>query len=233
MVQGSVIGEIAAGSSTVATGLLLFCATVFAYLATRRHLKARVLRLCLGRAARQSAGTFFERIEDRMAAYFATLTLVNLGVGVVAVTIAWACGLPLAIVWGIVAFILNYIPIIGPLLVTVLLFAAGLVDDGGIGQAVTPAMFFFLAHLIESNVVTPLAVWRRLLLSPFMVLVSFVFWLWHWGPVGAVLSTPILLFGSLAAQVLTSYRAAVAKTMPVSEMDNGRNGERGTLTPGA
>jgi predicted PurR-regulated permease PerM len=208
---GSIVAEVAAGSSTIASGLLLFFATVFAYLATRRHLKARVLRLCLGRAARQSAGNFFEEIERRMAAYFGTLTLVNIGMGLVASVIAWAFGIPFAVVWGVVAFVLNYVPIIGPVMVTGLLFAAGLLDDAPAWTAVAPAAVYFCAHLIEANVVTPTAVGRRLTLSPFMVLVSFVFWLWLWGPVGAILSTPILLFGALAVEVLGSYREAVAE----------------------
>jgi predicted PurR-regulated permease PerM len=211
-VEGSsIVADVAAGSSTIASGLLLFFATVFAYLATRRHLKARVLRLCLGRAARQSAGNFFEEIERRMAAYFGTLTLVNIGMGAVAGVIAWAFGIPFAIVWGVVAFVLNYVPIIGPVMMTGLLFAAGLLDDSPAWTAAAPAAIYFCAHLIEANVVTPMAVGRRLTLSPFMVLISFVFWLWLWGPAGAILSTPILLFGSLAIEVLGSYREAVAE----------------------
>jgi predicted PurR-regulated permease PerM len=209
--EGSIVSGVAAGSSTVATGLLLFFATVFAYLATRRHLKARILRLCLGRAARASAGNFLEEIERRMATYFGVLTLVNLGIGVTTWLIAWMFGLSLGIVWGVVAFIMNFVPIIGPVIVAVLLFAAGLLDDGQTWSAAAPALVYYLIHLIEANIITPYAVGRRLTLSPFLVLLSFVFWLWLWGPIGAILSTPILLLGTLAVEVISTYRAAIAE----------------------
>jgi predicted PurR-regulated permease PerM len=204
--EGSVVGSVIAGSSNILTGLLLFVATMLSYLVTRRHLRARAIRLCLGPAARESASAFFDEIESRMAAYFGILTLINAGVGLFALMTAWFFGLPFAIVWGVVAFLFNYIPIIGPVLVAGLMFAAGLIDNGSPWAAALPAIVFYAGHLVESNVVTPLAIGRRLTLSPFMVLLSFVFWLWLWGPVGAVLSTPILLFVSLTLELLADYR---------------------------
>jgi predicted PurR-regulated permease PerM len=208
--EGSAFSDIAANSTAFAGGLLLFFATLFAYLGTRRHLKARVLRLCLGRNARHSAGQFFEAVESRMAAYFGVVTLINVAVGIVTWLIAWQAGLPLAGIWGIVAFVLNYVSFIGPVIVTALLFAAGLIDNPSLWSAAWPAIAYYVMHLIEGNVVTPTAIGRRLTLSPFLVLVSFIFWLWLWGPIGAILSTPILLLITLAVEVQASYRAAEA-----------------------
>jgi predicted PurR-regulated permease PerM len=206
--DGSAVVGIAANSSAFAGGLLLFFATLFAYLGTRRHLKAQVLRLCLGRNARHSAGQFFEEIESRMAAYFGIVTLVNIGIGVIAWLIAWQAGLPLAAIWGVAAFVLNYVAFIGPIIMTALLFAAGLIDNPSPWTAAWPAAAFYAIHLIEANVVTPTAIGRRLTLSPFLVLVSFIFWLWLWGPIGAILSTPILLLATLAIEIQTAYRTA-------------------------
>jgi predicted PurR-regulated permease PerM len=169
-----------------------------------------VLRLCLGRNARHSAGQFFETIESRMAAYFGVVTLINVGVGIVTWLIALQAGLPLAGIWGAVAFVMNYVALVGPLIVAALLFAAGLIDNPSPWSAAWPALAYYVLHMIEGNVVTPTAVGRRLTLSPFLVLVSFIFWLWLWGPVGAILSTPILLLITLAVEVQTSYRAAEA-----------------------
>ncbi|MGL5114866.1 MAG: AI-2E family transporter [Beijerinckiaceae bacterium] len=210
LAESSAVGDIAASSTVFASGLLLFFATLFAYLATRRHLKARVLRFCLGRNARQSAGRFFHEIEARMAVYFGMVTLINVGVGLVTWFIAWQAGLPLAGIWGVVAFVLNYVAFIGPLIVTALLFASGLIEATSIWSAVLPAAAYYLIHLIEGNIVTPMVVGRRLTLSPFLVLLSFIFWLWLWGPIGAILSTPILILITLAAELQSAYRAAQA-----------------------
>lgn len=55
---------------------------------------------------------------------------------------------------------------------------------------------------------TPLVIGRKLTISPFLVFISFIFWLWLWGPIGAVLSTPILLVGLLAREEIANYRKA-------------------------
>lgn len=92
--------SIAVTSTAAAGSLLIFVATVYFWLATRRHLKARALRLCLGHGARKSAGSFFQEVETRTARYFGLVTLINLGMGVISLLIAWTAGLPYPVFWG-------------------------------------------------------------------------------------------------------------------------------------
>jgi predicted PurR-regulated permease PerM len=209
--QGNPLFDIAMSSSTAAGGLLIFVATVYFWLATRRHLKARALRLCLRRGARKSAGAFFQEIETRVARYLGLVTLINLGMGVLTLTIAWLAGLPYPIFWGALAFLLNYLAFIGPIIVTAMLFAGALIDAPFVLAAVWPAAAYFVLHLIEGNAVTPVFVGSRLTVSPFLVFIGFIFWLWLWGPVGAVLSTPILLVAMVAQEEFARYRAAQAE----------------------
>lgn len=210
--EGNPLMAIAVSSSTAAGGLLIFVATVYFWLATRRHLKARTLKFCLGRSARKSAGSFFEEIETRVARYFGVVTLINLGMGVLTTTIAWLAGLPFPVFWGALAFVLNYLAFIGPIIVAVLLFAGALLDAPTPVAAVWPAAAYYALHLVEGNVVMPLFVGRRLTVSPFLVFISFIFWLWLWGPVGAVLSTPILLVAMVAQEEFARYRKAQIET---------------------
>ena len=198
--------DMAVGSTAAAGGLLIFMATVYFYLATRRDLKARLLRMCLGHNARQHAGIFFEQIEAKVASYFAVVTVVNIAIGVITGLIAWLSGLPLPVFWGVAAFVLNYVAFVGPLIMTALLFGAGLLDSATPWAALWPALVYYVIHLIEGNVVTPVAIGRRLTMSPFLLFIAFVFWLWLWGPFGAILSTPILLLGSVAFETIGSYR---------------------------
>ncbi|WP_439574044.1 AI-2E family transporter [Phreatobacter sp.] len=202
--------DIAMTSTSAAGSLLIFVATVYFYLAARRHLKARVLRLCLGRDARQVAGSFFEEVEQRIASYFGVVTVINLGVGAIAATIAWAAGFPYPMFWGALAFALNYLAYVGPLIVTALIFGAGLMNGGTPFQIVWPALAFFLVQIVEGNVIAPVMIGRRLMLSPFVVFLSFVFWLWLWGPVGAILSTPILLVALAMVETMSTLRDAPA-----------------------
>ncbi|MCZ8041862.1 MAG: AI-2E family transporter [Beijerinckiaceae bacterium] len=209
--QGNPLIDLAMSSSAIAGGLLIFVATVYFWLATRRHLKARALRLCLGRGARKSAGVFFQEIESRVARYFGLVTLINLGMGILTMGIAGLAGLPYPIFWGALAFVLNYLAFIGPIIVTIMLFAGALVEAPLVLTAVWPAAAYFVIHLIEGNAVTPVFVGRRLTVSPFLVFIGFIFWLWLWGPVGAVLSTPILLVAMVAQEEFSRYRAAQAE----------------------
>ncbi len=210
--DGNPLVSIAISSTAAAGGLLIFVATVYFWLATRRHLKARVLRFCLGRGARKSAGAFFAEIESRTARYFGLVTLVNLGMGLIGIAIAWSAGLPYPVFWGALAFFLNYLAFIGPVIVTVAFFAAGLLSSPALLVVIWPAAVYFLVHLLEGNLVTPLFVGRRLTISPFLVFISFIFWLWLWGPIGAVLSTPILLVGLVAREEFVNYRKAALET---------------------
>jgi predicted PurR-regulated permease PerM len=214
--SSSPLVDIAISSTAAAGGMLIFIATIYFYLATRRHLKARALRLCLGGSARRSAGAFFERIETKIASYFGVVTIINLGMGLVTAIIAWAAGLPFPLFWGLVATILNYIAFVGPTIMTALLFGAGLLDENAGWMAAAPAFAYFVCHLIEGNIITPIFVGRRLTLSPFLVFVSFVFWLWLWGPVGAILSTPILLVISLSIEAVGEYRKLEAQEAPAA-----------------
>ncbi len=206
--DGNPIVDLAVGSSSVAGGLLIFVATVYFYLATHRHIKAQALRLCMGRNARQSAGAFFEQIEIKVASYFGVVTLINAGLGMLTALVALIADLPFPLLWGAAAFVLNFVLFIGPVTLAVMLFAAGLMTETSLWIALWPAFAFYTLHLLESNIVTPIAVGRRLTISPFMIFVSFVFWFWLWGPVGAILSTPMLLLGAVAVDAISSFRMA-------------------------
>jgi len=209
--QGNPLFDIAMTSSTAAGGLLVFFATVYFWLATRRHLKARILRLCLGRGARRSAGSFFEEIEARVARYFGLVTVINFGMGCLTMAIAWLAGLPFPLFWGALAFLLNYLAFIGPIIVAVLLLAGALLDAPTLLAAFWPAAAYYGLHLIEGNAVTPVFVGNRLTISPFLVFIAFIFWLWLWGPIGAVLSTPIVIVGMVAQEEFARYRREKAK----------------------
>ncbi len=200
--------NIALSSSAVLSGFLIFVFTVFSWLATRRQLKARILRLCLGHNVRLSAAACFEDIEERLATYFGVVTLINFVMGCICGAIAWWAGLSYPLFWATLGFVLNYLAFIGPLMVSVFLFGAGLLTSStGLG-ALVPAAVYYGIHLIEGNAITPVAVGRGLEIPAFFVFASFVFWLWLWGPVGAILSTPILIVIAVSRDAFARYRLA-------------------------
>ena len=94
--------------------------------------------------------------------------------------------------WGAVAFLLNFVPIIGPVSGAVIFLLAGLLTVDTLWQAFLPAGLYLGIHLIEGQLITPMLLARRFTLNPVLVIISLVFWFWMWGVPGAILSVPML-----------------------------------------
>jgi predicted PurR-regulated permease PerM len=133
-----------------------------------------------------------QEIERNISGYLFTITLMNAAVGLLTGLAAYLFGMSDAILWGVAAFLLNYLPIFGPLLGTAMLFLAGLVTFDTIWQALLPTATYLLIHIIEGETVTPILLARRFTLNPVMVIISIVFWYWMWGVAGALLAVPML-----------------------------------------
>lgn len=215
--EGSPLVSIAVNSSAALGGLLIFFGTLYFYLSSRRAFRARALRLCLGREARQLAGEFLDEIERRVAAYFGVVAIINLSMGAVTGLIAFATGLPMPALWAFGGFLFNFVAYLGPALMTALLLGAGLVQNPDSLFALVPALAYLVLNGIEGNALTPLAVGRWLTVAPFVVFVSIVFWLWLWGPIGAILATPLVLIGTATIEVIGSYRKVMEQAEPPKE----------------
>src|SRR5271155_477576 len=92
-----------------------------------------------------------QQIEENVSAYLVTVTLMNAAVGAATALGMWACGLGDPLLWGGLAFILNYVPILGPLTGVGVFILAGLLTIDGLWQALLPAGIYFSIHLIEGE----------------------------------------------------------------------------------
>ena len=194
----------AIGFVTPAIGqLLIFVGTLFFFLSSRVELRGSAAVLFSGRRARLRVLHVLRDIEMNLTAYFSTVAVIYLVEGILTGLACYLIGLPNPAAWGALAFVLCFIPYIGPGIVTLVLFAVGLIHFPTVTQALLAPAFFVGMSAIEGNFITPAIVGRRLTLSPLAVFLSLVFWAWLWGPVGAFLATPILIIGLVtAAQLL-------------------------------
>jgi len=179
--------------------LVVFFAALFFFIVGRRHLRRHVVLFFPSQEDRLRALRILNEIEDTLTRYIATTGTINLCLGLIVGCAAWVIGLPNAPMWGVLAFAFNFLPYIGPLIITIALFVAGLVVFPSLGQAlIAPASFVGLATL-EGHFITPNIVGRQLALSPVLVFVGLVFWTWLWGPMGALLATPLVIAGTVVA----------------------------------
>ena len=131
-------------------------------------------------------------IQSNITAYLATISLMNAAVGVATAFAMWACGLGDPVLWGAMAFLLNFIPIIGPLLGVAIFFIAGVAALPWPFPALAPAILYLLIHIAEGEVITPLLLARHFSLNPVLIILSLLFWDFLWGTPGAVLAVPLL-----------------------------------------
>jgi predicted PurR-regulated permease PerM len=117
------------------------------------------------------------------------------------------CGIEDASLWGMIAFLLNYIPIMGPITCIALFSIVGLATKTTPEAALLPAGLYFLIHLIEGMNVTPMLVSRRFTLNPVLVIISLIFWYWMWGVPGAILSTPLLAVTKIMCDRIEKLKA--------------------------
>jgi len=133
-----------------------------------------------------------QQIESDISAYLMTITLMNVAVGIATGVAAALCGLGDPILWGSVAFLLNYVPILGPLMGVVIFLLAGLLTIDTLWIAVMPAALYLGIHISEGETITPMLLARRFTINPVLVVIALVFWYWMWGVPGAILATPML-----------------------------------------
>ena len=133
-----------------------------------------------------------QQIERDISAYLVTITIMNAGVGIAMALAMWLTGVGDPILWGTVAFLLNYVPILGTAFGVLIFLLAGLLTHDTLWQALLPAGLYFGFHLIEGETVTPMLLARRFTLNPVLVIISLVFWFWMWGVPGMILSMPML-----------------------------------------
>lgn len=163
---------------------------------------------------------FLERftvIASEVQRYLAYKTGLNLLTGVSLGLLCWAFGVDFPVLWGLVAFLLNYIPNIGSLLATIPPVALALLVHGP-GRAILVLLAYITTNTLLGNVLEPMVLGRRLGLSPLVVFVSLILWGWIWGPVGMLLSVPLTMIIkiSLENSERYGYIAMLLDSQPVA-----------------
>ncbi len=188
-VVGAAVGGLASASGSVFAALLL---TMF-LLASGDFYHRRIVEAAPRLRDKVKALTIIRDVERQISRYLGAIFVINAGLGLLVGTVLWALGMPMAVVWGVLAFLLNFIPYVGNLLTVVLVGAVALVTYDTLWQALLPPLAVIVISGLESNVFTPIAVGRRLELNQVSQLITLAFWTWLWGVPGAILAVPFLV----------------------------------------
>ena len=179
-------------SPTFTEGLLFFV-TLVLFIASWKDLRRALIMTFGDRARRLRTLRILNEIEEHLGGYLMTVTMINAGVGIATGLICVATGMPNPAGLGALAATLNYIPIIGPVAMFAVLVIVGLVAFPTLGGALMAPLLFTIMTFIEGHFITPTIIGRRLALNALAVLLALAFWTWLWGPMGAFLSSPLLI----------------------------------------
>lgn len=132
-------------------------------------------------------------IQQNISNYLFSVSLINLGLGLAVGGGLYFMGVPNAAIFGLLVAVLNFVPYFGPVAGIIVLTAVGLLSFDTLGKGLLPPAWYFLLHLLEANLITPVLLGRRFTVNPVVIFVSLIFWTWLWGVPGALLSVPILV----------------------------------------
>ena len=172
---------------------LLFIATLILFIASWRELRRAMIMNFGDRPARLRTLRILNEIEEHLGNYLLMVTMINISVGIVTGLICAVTGMPNPAGLGAMAAILNFIPIIGPVAMFAVLVVVGLVAFPTIGAGLVAPAIFAAMTFLEGHFLTPMIVGRRLALNALAVFMALAFWTWLWGPMGAFLSSPLLI----------------------------------------
>ncbi|MGY6709411.1 MAG: AI-2E family transporter [Rhizobiaceae bacterium] len=132
-------------------------------------------------------------VERSVSHYLLTISLINIGLGMVIGLLMFAIGMPNPVLWGVMATVLNFIPYLGALIGVGIVAIVALLSFDNTSLIILAPLLYGACTTIEGNLVTPAIVGRRLEMNPVVVFLSIAFWGWLWGILGVLIAVPILV----------------------------------------
>jgi predicted PurR-regulated permease PerM len=172
---------------------LLFIATLILFIASWKDLRRGLVMAFGDRDVRLRTLRILNEIEEHLGNYLLMVTMINIGVGIATGLICAVTGMPNPAGLGALAATLNFIPIIGPVAMFVVLVLVGLVSFSTISAGLLAPACFTVMTFLEGHFITPTIVGRRLSLNALAIFIALAFWTWLWGPMGAFLASPLLI----------------------------------------
>lgn len=147
----------------------------------------------------------FDRVMHEIQHYMGIKTVVSLVTGLLIGAWVGILRVDFAVFWGLVAFVLNFIPNLGSIIAAVPTTILALVQIGP-GRALLVALGYLAVNMVIGNFIEPPLMGRRLGLSALVVVLSLVFWGWVWGPIGMLLSVPLTMVVKIMLENTEEFR---------------------------
>ena len=189
----SLVSSILQGFGGVLTNSFLILLSVIFILAEAAGVTQKTLSINNVETAASFSHVFIEKVRI----YMSMKTIISMLTGVLIGTSLWLIGLDYPVLWGVLAFMLNFVPNIGSIIAAVPAVLLSIVQFG-FSYAIVVTAVYVAVNFIVGNVIEPKYMGKGLGLSTLVVFVSLVFWGWVLGPVGMLLSVPLTIVVKMA-----------------------------------
>lgn len=212
--QGIILSSLSSVSekaiSVVSTASLIYIFVLFLLL--ERQSLIPKLKIAAPRGKGMRVAVLFERVNRQISKYLLLKAVISIATGILFYLACLATGLDFAIMWGVLAFILNFIPSIGSIIITIMTITMALLQFfPNWANIIYVAVLMISIQTVLGNILDPRIQGVQLNLSPFVILVSLSFWGYIWGVAGMFLAVPI-------TSVLQIVCANVQSLKPIAVM---------------
>ena len=189
----SILDGIVSKTRNLIWGLLVFFVLLYFLLSSGDLFLRKAIHVLPRLQDKKRAVMIMRDIEDHISKYLLTVAMINACLGTAAALVFWAYGMPNPPLWGVLAFLLNFIPYLGAFTEIIIVGMVAVATFPHLGHALlVPASYLALAT-IEANFFTPFVMGRRMTLNPVIVFGAVTFWGFLWGIFGVFLAVPALV----------------------------------------
>ncbi|MFT5905245.1 MAG: AI-2 transport protein TqsA [Cryomorphaceae bacterium] len=202
--------------SIIGTSFVIMLLTVF-MLSEARMFGRRFNAIC------EAQGPNLQRMLSAtkdIQKYLGIKTLISMATGLLAGILCWQMGLEFPLLWGILAFALNFIPAVGSVIAGIPPVLLSLLNNGSLPDAAIIGGGYLIINGFLGNFIEPTLLGRRFGISTVVVILSVLFWGWLWGPIGMLMAVPLTMLLKVAMDNSSDFRwiaVAISKESKTNE----------------
>ncbi len=191
--EPGLLNRAASNIGNIASTLVVAIALTYFLLVTNRLIYEKIVHASPKLSDKKRSLMVVNNIVTTVSKYLLTITIINACFGLTIALVMFLLGMPSPALWGVAAFLLNYLPFVGSLVGTSSGVLMGLLTYNDPIWAVVPGLAYFTITTIEGNFITPHILGHRLEVNPVAILLSIALWGFIWGVAGVILAVPILI----------------------------------------
>jgi len=189
----SILNKVIAAFGVIVSNILQILLYVLFLLLDQRYFNAKINALFNDYDNRQKAKEVLTSVSKTIRMYLSITTIISLCTGILVYIACLIFGLEGAVLWGFIAFVLNFIPTIGSIIAVVFPTLFALVSFAELSQVLFLLIVLGVIQFVVGNIIYPKMMGNKLNISQFIVILSLVIWGAMWGTVGMFLSVPLMM----------------------------------------